>query len=352
MQQIPLPPDFLLSPTHSHRIPYKLFINQRQITALNRPQSSNLRSRIAWMYYVEELTQSQIAAHLNLGRITVQRLLAEAKNRNEISINVKTCDAEIIELERAVEQEFNLNRCHIAPLSSKKADASIAIAAALGQYVSEVLTDGMSVGVGWGRTLCSSIAYTNGRALKDFKVISLLGGISQARRFNPAEFAWQLAESFQGEGFLIPAPAIVDSITTRTALIENCGLSSIFQMASNVDMALLSVGSAEPSSTAYQVGYLSDKERKSTTKSGAVGDLLFHFYDINGVLIDHEINDRIVSVDIESLKNIPTKVLASGGTDKLKGVYGALALINPQVLVTDEFTAKNLIHLKRKRGDS
>ena len=303
------------------------------------------------MYYVEELTQSQIAAHLNLGRITVQRFLAEAKNRNEISISVKTGDSQVIELERNLEREFGLSRCLIAPLSSKKADASITIAASLGQYVTEILNDGMSVGVGWGRTLCSSIAYMNGRTLKDFTVVSLLGGISQARRFNPAEFAWQLAENFQGEGFLIPAPAIVDSITTRAALVENCGLSSIFQMARDVDVALLSVGSDDPGSTAYRVGYLSDKERKSVTNSGAVGDLLFHFYDINGALVDHEINDRIVSVDIESLKNIPVKVLASGGADKLNSMFGALALINPQILVTDEYTARDLIRLKQKNNN-
>lgn len=315
---------------------------------LNRTSATNLRSRIAWMYYVEELTQSQIATHLNLGRITVQRLLAEARNRNEISINVKTTDSEIVARERAMEQAFGIDRCIVAPLSDSNADASTPIAAALGQYVSDNLTDGMSVGVGWGRTLCGSITYTNGRTLKDFSVVSLLGGISEARRFNPAEFAWQLAECFQGEGFLIPAPAIVDSATTRTALVENCGLNSIFQMAGEVDMALLSVGSAEPSSTAYRVGYLSDSERQSFTDSGAVGDLLFHFYDIDGRLIDHEINDRIVSVDIESLKNVPVKVLASGGTGKLQSMIGALALIKPQVLVTDEFTARDLLEHRQQ----
>jgi len=336
-----------LSTAGAYIIYYKGFSLHTKHTELNRSQTPNLRSRVAWMYYVEELTQSQIATHLNIGRITVQRLLAEAKNRNEISINVNTSDTAIIELERNLERVFELDRCIIAPLSAKTADASVAIAAALGQYISEILNDGMSVGVGWGKTLCGSIAFTTGRTLKDFQVISLLGGISQARRFNPAEFAWQLAESFQGEGFLIPAPAIVDSVTTRTALVEKCGLNSIFTMARKVDVALLSVGGAEPSSTAYRVGYLSDDERQSITSSGAVGDLLFHFFDINGAIVEHEINDRIVSVDIESLKNIPTKVLASGGADKLNSVYGALALISPQVLVTDEFTARDLIDLKQ-----
>ena len=319
----------------------------------HKPMSStspgNLRSRITWMYYIEELTQNQIAEQLGIGRISVQRMLVEAKKRNEISITVKSDVTDSIELERRVENEFDLRRAIVVPLSSKKADPAPVIGAALGTYISDLVTDGMSVGAGWGRTLRESINYTTGRTLKDFKVISMLGGIIQARRFNPAEFAWQFAERFQGEGFLIPAPAIVDSETTRNALIDHCGLDSIFDMARNVDVALLSVGGADPSSTAYRVGYLSDAESKSLTTCGAVGDLLFHFYDIDGKVVDHEINDRIVSVDLDTLKNIPTRILASGGQNKLQAVFGALTLLKPEVLITDEYTAQGIIALIHKR---
>lgn len=300
------------------------------------------------MYYIEELTQNQIAEQLSIGRISVQRMLVEAKKRNEISITVRSEVTDTIALERRVESEFNLQRVIVVPLSKKSADPAPVIGAALGRYISDFVGDGMSVGAGWGRTLRGSIDYTTGKALKNFKVISMLGGIIEARRFNPAEFAWQLAERFQGEGFLIPAPAIVDSTITRDALIDNCGLDSIFDMARNVDIALLSVGGADPTSTAYRVGYLNDKESSSLTQCGAVGDLLFHFYDINGELVDHEINNRIVSVDLDALKKIPMRILASGGQNKLHAIYGALALLKPEVLVTDEYTAKGIIALKQK----
>lgn len=315
---------------------------------MSNSAAGNQRSRVTWMYYVEELTQNQIAEQLGIGRISVQRMLVEAKKRNEISITVNADVTDAVELERLVEHEFQIQRVIVAPLSKRKADPAPVIGAALGRYVSDLVTDGMSVGAGWGRTLRESIDYTTGRALKDFKVVSMLGGIIEARRFNPAEFAWQFAERFQGEGFLIPAPAIVDSAITRNALIDNCGLNSIFDMARNVDVALLSVGGAEPTSTAYRVGYLSDKESKSLTKCGAVGDLLFHFYDIKGKVVDHEINDRIVSVDLDDLKKIPMKILASGGQNKLNAIYGALALLKPEVLITDEHTARGIVALKNK----
>jgi len=42
-------------------------------------RSPRLRQRVAWMYYVEEMTQSAIADALGIGRITVVRLLSEAR---------------------------------------------------------------------------------------------------------------------------------------------------------------------------------------------------------------------------------------------------------------------------------
>jgi deoxyribonucleoside regulator len=97
------------------------------------------------------------------------------------------------------------------------------IAAAAGAFVTAAMRDNIIVGVGWGQTLHQTLPFIKGATLQGVRVISLLGGIAAARRFNPAEFAWQFAELFQGEGFLVPAPALVDSPETKHALLERCG---------------------------------------------------------------------------------------------------------------------------------
>ena len=68
---------------------------------------------------------------------------------------------------------------------------------------------------------------------------------------------------FKAEGFLIPAPAIVDSPQTRHALLEHCGLDQIFQMAEVCNVALLSCGGIDTLTTSYRVGYVSEAERQS-----------------------------------------------------------------------------------------
>ena len=69
----------------------------------------------------------------------------------------------------------------------------------------------MTVGVGWGATLYESLQTLAPRELENVQVISLLGGIVQARKFNPAEFAWQFARIMAADCYLFQAPAVVDS---------------------------------------------------------------------------------------------------------------------------------------------
>ncbi|WP_370462174.1 sugar-binding transcriptional regulator [Phyllobacterium sp. SYP-B3895] len=310
---------------------------------------SRMRMRAAWMYYIEQMTQNEIAEILGVGRVTIVRMLAEARARNEVKIGIQGYLSDLISLERQVEKQFGLERVIIAPLSHPDNDPIPSIAAATGDYLSGVVANGMRVGVGWGRTLLNTLSYLEAKALEDFTVISLLGGISQPRRFNPAEFAWQFAQLFQGDGYLIPAPAMVDSIETKTALIERCGLRNVFEMAEDVDLVLLSVGAIETaSSTPYHIGFLNAGHQASLAERGAVGDLLFHFYNKEGKLVDHPIHDLVMSVGIDTVQRVPVRVLTSGGKEKVRALYGAMALIRPTVFITDEESARRLLVLAQQ----
>ncbi|MCX7298967.1 MAG: hypothetical protein NTX73_01030 [Rhodobacterales bacterium] len=201
----------------------------------------------------------------------------------------------------------------------------------------------MMIGVGWGRTLHAMLPHVEGRDLDGVRVVSLLGGIAQARRFNPAEFAWAFAELFGAEGFLIPAPAIVDSLQTKHALFEHCGLEQIIAMAEACDVALLSCGGISSLTTSYRLGHVSEAERQSLIAAGAVGDVLYTFLDRDGRPVDHPVNGRSISVGLDRLARVPVKVLVSGGLDKTDMLMATMRALQPEVLVTDEATAGRLL---------
>lgn len=311
--------------------------------AVSSRRSPRLRQRVAWMYYVEEMTQSEIADALGIGRITVVRLLSEARALNEVRITLSREVAALSRLEIEMQKAFDLPEVVVAPLSGAAADPRPALAAAAGEYVSDMLRPDMKVGLGWGRTLSKSLSFIAERQVPGLSVVSLLGGITRARAANPSEFAWQFSRVFMAECYLLAAPAIVDSPATKQALIERCGLREVFDFAKTLDAVVVTVGSLAIDSTTDFHGIVSPQDREELRTLGAVGDILYNFFDVEGRLVDHPLNKRSMSVPIETLRMAKTRVLVCGGLDKPDAMIGAFQLLRPTVVVTDEISAEALL---------
>ena len=306
-------------------------------------RTERLRRRVAWMYYIEEMTQSAIAEALDIGRVSVVRLLSEARGLGEVRITVSREAGELAGLEIKLQDAYQIAEVLISPLSSADADPTAAIAAATGYYVSDLLRPNMKIGVGWGRTLIASLNYMTERAIPGLSVVSLVGGVTRVLRINPAEFAWQFARAYQADCLLIAAPAIVDSVATKQALIERCGLAEIYAFSNSLDAIVVGVGAITPSATINLLGLLKPSEREEVMALGAVGDILCNMFDAHGRLIDHSVNARVMSAPIESIAAAPLRILAAGGPQKIAAIAGAIALMRPTTLITDEVTGAALL---------
>ncbi len=303
------------------------------------------RMRIAWMYYVEGLTQNEIADKLGIGRVTVVRNINEALKQREVKIWISGHVAECLDLEAQLKEKFKLIDAVVVPEPANITNTAKVIGNAAGMYITDQLTDNFCLGVGWGATLYASLQTLSPRELTGMEVVSLLGGIVQARRFNPAEFAWQFANTVGANCYLLAAPAVVDSEETRQTLIERCGLDDVLNRSERMDMALLSVGTMSSESTSFRFGFFSEEERQSLIKAGAVGDMLYNFYDKNGRTVDHPINRRVMSMPVDRLKRVPKRVMISGGIEKVEALRGGIKLVEANVLITDEVTARQLVAL-------
>ncbi|HXE25200.1 MAG TPA: sugar-binding transcriptional regulator [Roseiarcus sp.] len=305
-------------------------------------RSERLRQRAAWMYFVEEMTQSAIAEALGVGRVTVVRMLAEAKALGEVRIALSRGDAELGGLEAALCKLHGFSEAIVAPLSSDSADPTAPIAAALGDHVSAMLGNDMKIGLGWGRTLNRSLEYLSERSLKGLSVVSLIGGVTHFVHDNPAEFPSAFARAFAADCYLIPSPALVDSPATKAALIERCGLKSVYDFADGLDAVVVSVGSLGPEASIARFALISDADRKALREYGGVGELLCNVFDGEGRIVDHPLNQRVMSVPLEAARAAPIRVLAAGGAHKLAAIRGALKLLKPTTFVTDAATARRL----------
>jgi len=311
-------------------------------------RTRRMRLRAAWMYFIEEMTQNDIAQQLGVGRVTVVRLLTDARERNEVKFSIQGGLQECIEVARELEKRFQIDEVIVVPMSNPDADATGPISTATGMFLNEIVTPGLRIGVGWGRTLLESLGYINEVAIPDMSVVSLLGGITKVKQFNPSEFAWRFSNLFQADCYLMTAPAIVDSPATKKALIDYCGLGEVFDRAQSLDAVLLSVGDLDVEGTPYRNGFVSESVRSAMVAQGAVGETLFNYFDAKGKTVKNAITGCVMAVPLKTIVDTPRRIIASGGLRKSEALLGAIRMVRPTVLVTDEFAARRILELDKK----
>jgi DNA-binding transcriptional regulator LsrR (DeoR family) len=305
--------------------------------------SPDLRVRAAWLYYVEDMTQEQIARFMNISRAKVIRLLASARDNGIVRIRIEDRASEQIALERQLVAAFGLADAVVVPAPADEADITTVVGHAAGTYLTDQLKDGMSIGVGWGATLHMSLKALGGQPCQRLSVVSLLGGMTHSRAVNPSAVARRIADAFGADCYQLTAPVMVADESVRAALWSEPGLRELLERARRVDLALVSVGDVSEEATLFRQGLLPRPALASLQAAGAVGDVLCHFIDANGKVVDHPVNRRVVAVGLDDLRRVPRIVVAAGGRRKVAAIRAALKGTGAGVLITEEGAARGLL---------
>ena len=304
--------------------------------------SEHLKTRVAWLYYVEGKTQDEIVSLTDISRSRVLRILAASRRDGTVQIRVTNNLAKCVELERALEERWGLTRAIVIPEPQDARQMSGILGAELGAYLSRHLAEHTTVGLGWGQTLSNALPSIVPRQSEGTRVISLLGGLTRVSSVNPSEFAWRVADRLNAECHLLTAPVFAPDRATREALRNHPGIAELFARARTLDMAIVSVGALTPHSLFFEYGLLSREEIASLEAAGAVGDVLCHFINEEGEPISHPVNDRVVAVNPMDLRATREVILVSGGWEKLKAITASMKLLRPSVLIVNELVAERL----------
>lgn len=303
-----------------------------------------LKTRIAWLYYLEGKTQDEIVNLTGLNRSKVLRILAASRLDGTVQIRVTTNLSKCVELERALEERWGFSRAFVIPEPQDQNQTSSILGAALGAYISENISSHMTIGLGWGRTLTSALPSIVSPRVEGIRILSMLGGLTRVSKVNPSEIAWRIADRLNAECYQLTAPVFAPDTQTKDALLAHDGIKEIFAQARSLDMAIVSVGTLAPNNAFVEYGLLSRDEISSLHAAGAVGDVLCHFVDEEGNIINHPVNDRVIAINPRQLRSARNMVLASGGWNKVKIVRAAIKLLQPKVLIVNESVAENLVN--------
>lgn len=304
-----------------------------------------LLARIAWYYHVEGLTQQEIARKLDMHRLKVNRLLARCRQEGIVQISIRSPLVGCFELERLLVERFGLRDALVVPEPTRPSTTPQMVGAGLGHYLNQRLRPQMSLGIVSGQTFHGALPALEARRLPGFSVVSMLGGLTVQAALRPYEVAHRLAHIYEATCYYVPAPSYAESRRARDELLEQSLIREVMRRAAAVDVAVLGVGRLSAAGVIRAHDLLDEAEVASLLAAGAVGTLLGWFIDARGKLVDHPLNDRVVALPLDRLRQIPETVLCGGGEEKVVLLNAALRRGYAHVLITDEIAARGLMRL-------
>ena len=299
-------------------------------------QTYALATKAAWYYYMEDNTQAQIAEVMGVSRAKVIRLLEEARAQGIVQFSFRKNDSQRVSAEQLLIDRFGLKDAFVVPtpLDSSAINQSIAQGAA--HYVSDHLREDGYLNIGYGDTVSRMLGVLAKNREESLNVVSLTGGVSY---YLPSVGT----TAYSMHLFLTPSPLVVSSRQVRDALLDEKSLQDVSTMTEYADMSVVGIGAAVEGATVLRNGILNEGELTVLKMQGAVGDVLNHFMDKDGNLIKTEIEDRVISTDLDKLRQLKNVVGVAGGKDKVTAIKAVLNGGYLNVLITDSDTAAELL---------
>lgn len=299
---------------------------------------------VVWLYYVDELTQSEIATTLSVSRATIVKLLQEARKRGAVTIRINHEAASRTRLSRALASKFKLTAAHVIPnLPSAPLAARLGEAGA--RVLAQDLRSGDTVGVAWGRTV---LAVAEKMSAPDeagpYTVVQVCGSSAgSAVEFSPELCSSVLASRIKARCANLLAPAVLSNTKLREQLLAEPPLVNQFALIRSANRVLFGIGDVADAATVRAADLASPEEIDAYVKRGAVGVLIGRFIDRDGRHMIGDLDSRMIGITLDELKALPNRLCVAGGPDKIQALRAALRGGYITHLVTDADAAAALL---------
>lgn len=299
---------------------------------------------IAKKYYIENMSQEEIARSMHMSRSNISRLLKSCMENRIVEVKINDVMSKEPELALAIKKKFQLIDVLISP-SQKSLERSRESAGVLSaQYLQKILKNGMVLGITPGRTSYYVAHHVELPGTASVDAIQLVGGtVSQTLDTDSQEITKRIARKLNGSSHVLHAPHMVKTKLLKDLLLQEPSISDHFKKFEEIDVALLGIGSSKLHiTTQMKTGSLSKADSLQLIELGAVADICGKYFDINGKTCNAGINERAIAIDLETLQKIPVVIGVAAGLEKVKATLSILRSGIINVLIIDEYLAQGL----------
>lgn len=309
-----------------------------------------LLAQIAELYYMQNMSQADIAQRFGFSRSKVSRLITESRESGTVQIRINHPVRRDSALESRLARAFKLQDAYVLQTSLYNEAQSLRSLGRLGAtYLNEHLTPNSTLGISWGTAIYEVAQALRQRNYPSLRIVQIIGSVGYG---DPAvdgpELARNIATLFSGKYFTLNSPVLVKDKQARDTLMNERHIKEVLAMGLEADYYLVGIGSTTPEHSALvRAGSVLAKEMNTINRSdGTVGDICARLYDQSGNFEGIEFNQRVVGISLQQLRDANGTVVGiAGGEAKAPAILGAVRGGLVDVLITDDKAATKVLEL-------
>lgn len=303
---------------------------------------------VATYFYIDGLSQKDIAKKLYYSTAKVSRMLKKILDRNIVEIKLNYPDIRCSEFEEKIKNKFNLSEVVVTTNVANNNQTDVfGYYTYCAQYLSNILCSGMNVAVSSG----SSVNSVLGRLLIDYeKKLKLIAPKGMANRDNKIDFDCSTniellaAKYTNSERELLYSPLYVKNKIVRDYLIDEPIIKNVMSIYDDIDVLITSVGDFLHKGSQVWAGFMDDSHYRQLLNQGIVASFLGHFINKNGIAVYPYDWTFPIGMSIEQISSCKNTVLLVNGSHKCESALAVLksGLIN--TLICDYYIGEYLFN--------
>lgn len=296
-----------------------------------------------WLYYEDQMTQSEIAELLGVSRATVINYLHEARRQGIVKITISNEHFSVMKLAQQIRDHFGLDRCIVIPDDQGRRSPAQRVGEAGAQLLASLVVPGDMLGVSWGQTVLELSNAVARQPVADLSVIQITGSMMATYAFSPELCTSNIADRFTARCINLHAPALVSTAEVKTLLCKEPALIPQLELLQTCTKLVFGVGNLNKDSTIFDSGTVTHADVEPYRKKGAEAVIAGRYIDKTGKPVLGHLDDRMIGLTVDEIDRIPMRICVAGGDTKIGAIRAALNGRHATILVTDELAARGLV---------
>lgn len=271
---------------------------------------NKLMTDIAKMYYLDGMSQEDIAKTLHMSRSNISRLLAKSIESGIVQISIHDSRCISPEVAHRIAKRWGLQEVLIVNSFSEPERTRRAIGEAAANFLMEHMSDRSILGISRG-----NLVYYTSRAVHAYRgstvqVVQMMGCTANT---SALQDSYMLTEAFarrlNGISHVMPVPLMCKTKQTRDLLLQEPLCKNVMEMYPSINIALLEIQPLNIRLSAQlRESWLTNADALQLSEVYAVAAVCGYYFDAIGASCNTGINNRICAIDYNLLKTLPMRI--------------------------------------------